>query len=527
MIISGILDKIHPFNSSALLLGAALFSVFFGLSRKKPVKIFITIISALAFAYGLFLNIQNYVIGRVFSNYLFNYDFLQMMQISIILFISLNILFFISVNNIEKNNFIKIIIIFNFTVFGSSLYIMSNNFLMIFTSLAVFITCTFQLISLLNSNGNIKNVDEYSTRNHLIRYFLVSAFSLLLILAGFSLIFGSTDFKSFSQILESEKIDSALFKAGVFIIFASIYFYLFIFPFQGAYIKLTKRCDISSVLVIWFLYFPSGLFLFLKLKSTLFYFIEKNNFYLTIVFLTIAFLLAVGGNIGAVKTTSIRRILAFLFLSSLSITILAVAGHSLGIIDDKRMDWLIFSNLAVTGLCYLPIFAVFSEVEKKYGIDSIENIKGFAEKNKFVGINLIFLLLSFGGLIGTSGYIIRFFILKPIIDYFRNVSLLKTSSYNFILMIFAVIIAAVSFIFFAANIIRIIVIVLKKGELKTGDLRETDLKTGKNGKINFSKLHIVYITFYSILILFLGITGLLEIINIDIGFFNFRITAFF
>ena len=512
MIINNILDKIHPFESSAVLLGAAFFSIFFGMSRKKPLKVFLIIVSSCAFAYAFFLNIQTYILTGNFSNYLFNYNFLQMLQISIILFISLNILIFISVSNIEKDYFIKIILIFIFTVFCASLFIISNNFLMVFTSLAIFITCMFQLVTLLNRNGNIGNIDEYTIHNNLIRYFLVSVFSLLLILAGFSLIFGSTDFKSFSQILESEKINSTLFKAGVFIIFSSIYFYLFIFPFQSAYIRLTKRCEVSSALVIWFLYFPSGLFLFLKLRGLLLYFIEKNNFYLTISFLTIAFLLAAGGNIGAVKTTSIRRMLAFLFLSSLSITALAVANYSLGVINDQRMDWLIFFNLSLTGLCYFPIFAVFSEIERKSGFNSIGEINGFARKNKFAGINLIFLLLSLAGLIGTGGYLLRFFIMKPFVDYFREVPGQHSGSHNVILTVLAAITAVFAFSFLAANIIKLIVIMFKKSDLKV---------------LNFSKFHLAYVTFYSVFILFLGIIGLMEILNINVNFFNFKITAFF
>jgi NADH:ubiquinone oxidoreductase subunit 2 (subunit N) len=506
------MDKIYPFYSSAVLLAAAFISVFFGLSRKKPVKIFIIIIFFLAITYAFFLNVRTFIAGEVFSNYLFNFSYLQMVEISIILFISLNILIFISINNIGKDNFIKILIIFIFTVFCASLYIMSSNFLMIFTSLVIFIACIFQLVTLLNSDNYLIMVTEYSIRNHLIRYFLVSVFSLLLILVGFSLIFGSTNFKNFAQVLESGKIDSAMLKAGIFIIFTSIYVYLFIFPLQSAYIKLIKRCEQTSVLVIWFLYFPAGIFLFLKLKSILFYFIEKNNFYLTIAFLAVAFLLAFCGNIGAVKTTSLRRILTFLFLSSLGVAVLAIANYSLGFIDDRRVDWLIFSNLAVTGLCYLPMFAVFSEVEKIYGSDSIENIRGFARTNKFVGVNLIILLLSFGGLIGTCGYLLRFYFIKPLIDYFRNVTWGQRDFNSFILIVCAAFIAAVAFVFLAANIIRIIVIVLRKSESK---------------RVNIAKFYFVYITFYTVLILSLGIIGLFEILNIDIGFITFKITSLF
>ncbi|MBM3708932.1 MAG: hypothetical protein FJW61_00720 [Actinobacteria bacterium] len=189
------------------------------------------------------------------------------------------------------------------------------------------------------------------------------------------------------------------------------------------------------------------------------------------------------------------------------------------------MEWLIIANMASTLLCYLPVFAVLSEIEKKRGQDSIENIRGFARTNKYAGINLIFLFLSFGGLIGTCGYLTRFIIVRTIIDYFRSVSASHGSYNNYAVMICAAAIAAVAFGFLGANIIRIIVILLKNPETHPIDMDEVNQKRNEKTELNFSRFHIIYITFFSILVLFLGILGLFNILNINIGFTNFNITA--
>ncbi len=132
------------------------------------------------------------------------------------LFAALNILMHISLNNFENKQFTKVIIMFLFSLFCFSMFTVATNLLMMFSSFILIIISLFQTITLLNNENNIRSFSEYSLKNSLISFTLTIVFAILLIFVGYSLIFGATDFKSYSQILLSDKIDDPLVKVRTY-----------------------------------------------------------------------------------------------------------------------------------------------------------------------------------------------------------------------------------------------------------------------------------------------------------------------
>ena len=309
---------------------------------------------------------------------------------------------------------------FLFSLFCFSMFTVATNLLMMFSSFILIVISLFQTITLINNENNIRSFSEYSLKNNLISFTLTIVFATLLIFIGYSLIFGATDFKSYSQILLSDKIDDPLVRSGLVLILSSAFFYLFLFPFQNAYLKLGRRSESSSNLLIWFLYFPAGVFLFLKTFDIFLFFMDKNMPSLSVILMVSSALCIIGGNTGAVRTTSTRRILLFLFLSMIGTSVLALAQRNLLLIQENRVIWLMIANFVVTGIFYFPAYALFSVIEKQTGSDSIAEIKGLARKNKLLGTTLIFLLLSFGGMIGTSGYLTRVYYVQPYFESLKN-----------------------------------------------------------------------------------------------------------
>ena len=508
-----LIDLVYPFYGNLPLAGAVLLSVFFGLSYRKGLKILVIIIAIIAVLASLFLNIFYFSETENFSSYLFKFGFLQTIESLIVLFSALNILIFLSIKRFDDRNLIKVIIIFIFSLICINIFIVSKNFLMIFSSLSLFLICFFQLLSLLNKSSSDDGHLKYSIKNYIIRFVLVAVFSLLLILVGFSLIFGATDFKDFTQILQSENIDNTMMTAGIILVFLSIYFYLFIFPFQNAYLKLGKRCEPTSLLFIWFLYFPSGIFLFLKVYDIFIHFLDKNSQVVSIILIAISILCILGGNIGAVSSKSLRRIFLFLFLAVIGMSVLCLAYQGLDLMDRQRVVWLIVANLLTCILFYFPAFAIFFDIEKQTGSDYILKSKGFTRKNKFLGINLIILMFSFAGIIGTTGFLTRFFYLKPHLGFFsgNNVNMAEVNS---VLVLLAAIISVIGVLFILANIVRVIVVLLKTPDC------DNEVK-------RFPRLYYPYILIYTMLVLFIGIIGSLQIFNIDISFFAYDIINVF
>ena len=308
MIISELLKKIYPFYAGSSIAAAGIILLFFGLSKKKGFKLFGIVLAAVSIITAIFLNIRTFVMFGDFSSALFGFNLYAASAIVIVLFAALNILIFISVINFHNDNFIKIMLVFLTCIFFFTIFIYSNNFIMIFTSFAVLLLAVFQLNSVLNSGAGKISFSEYSIKNSIIRFYLAAAFSLLLTFMGYSLIYSSTDFKFFKQLLESDKMSSPLVVAGLFIILTSLYIFMFIFPLQSAYIKMQNRIQYSSMQVVWFFYFPAGILMFLKLKDVLFYFMSRHPQPVAGVILAVSAICILGGNIGAVKAQGLRRI---------------------------------------------------------------------------------------------------------------------------------------------------------------------------------------------------------------------------
>ncbi|MBM3705279.1 MAG: hypothetical protein FJW66_02015 [Actinobacteria bacterium] len=490
------INRLYPFYSSACLAGAALVSIFFGLSDRKGIKVFLIFLSVCSIFASLFFNIFSFLKSGSFSDFLFVFDKLQVVEISIILFSAINILLLFSIYNFRKQSFSKILIIFQVAVFLITIFILSNNLIMIFCSLALAVAGIFQLVTLLAGQSDIRTESEYLVKNQIIRFFMVASFSLIVLFTGFSLIFGVLDFKTFVQIVQSDKLENPLLRTGLFIIFTGIFTYLFIFPLQSAYIKLIKRTEGISALIIWFFYYPAGIFLFLKLFDIFATFTGKNIF-LNAALYFIALVCIAGGNIGAVKTTSLRRIMSFLFLATLGFSILSLAFFSTRLIESAAVLRLIIANTVFLIFIYFPVYSIFLEIERQKGSDSIENIRGFARNNKYSGIILILILLSFAGLAGTSGYIVKIIFIQPFIDILKAQTAGWTGS-SFIILNYTGSIAAIAgWIFFAANIIRMLIYMVRS--------------PGKAGKILVPKFYHIYILFFCLILIYTGIAGLMEL----------------
>ena len=496
------LDKICPFYSCAALMPAIILSVFFGLSKRKGLKVFILAVSVLSIIAAFFFNIYTFISKGAFSDYLFSYNLLEAVQVGFIFFAALNIIIFIAAGNFYRDNFIQILILFLLTMLFSVFFIASNNFIAIFVSLVLLSTGVFQIITVVNSNTGtrqINSVSEYIVKNDILRFFLVSAFSILLLFTGFSIIFGASDFKSFLQILESEKINSTLLKTGLFILFAAVFSYLFLFPLQGAFIRLLKKCEATTPYIVWFIYFPAGVFLFLKLKNVFFYIADNGSFYLSISLIVAAAVTLIGANLGAIKTTGMRRILSFIFMANLGMLLLALGLYSAKIIDRQTFTWFFIANLFLSLLSYLPVFAVFNFVEKKEGSDSVQNIAGLARNNKIIGTALIIILASFAGMFGTAGYLVRAHIIRPFLGFIASGGSLyegASAGAGRAVAYAGFALALISWAFLAVNIARIIIILVKKPH--------------NDKTYAFPKFYYIYSIIYMLAALWIGVAGLLE-----------------
>jgi hypothetical protein len=335
-------------------------------------------------------------------------------------------------------------------------------------------------------------------------------------------------------------MSSPLVAAGLFIILSSLYIFMFIFPLQSAYIKMQNRIQYSGMQVVWFFYFPAGILMFLKLKDVLFYFMSKHSQPVTGALLAISAICILGGNIGAIKSQGLRRILSFLYISMTGQILLGFALFGLGTLSSSRAIWLAAANILFMALIYFPLGLFSSELENRFGSDRIANMSGFLRTHKFIGINLLILLLAFGGLIGTAGYILRFLYLQPFLAGFNELLRIGTDAGQSLLNTGSFAVMLVSWVFIAANIVRLIVCLAKKPPAIIGQIGGTVSESAQSsaatssgshaiskqqaaGCFRFSRFLYVYLTLFSVIIILSGIMGLLEILGVNLSFLNFSL----
>jgi hypothetical protein len=95
-------------------------------------------------------------------------------------------------------------------------------------------------------------------------------------------------------------------------------------------------------------------------------------------------------------------------------------------------------------------------------------------------------------------------------------------------MVFSILITAaaiIAFIFLAVNILRLIIVALAKPKT-TSDMGADLFENKIDGSIQFAKFYYIYITAFSLIIIAVGVIGLLEILNINLGLTPFKITGF-
>ncbi len=487
-------EKINPLQSVIILAAAILISSFFGLSKKRSIKKFVMVVAAVSLFLAFYLNIHIFFSGDLSSHSL-TFGILQVIEVGFIIFSTLNLLFFISMYEMNYNHFIIILMLLLFSAICAVLVVIADSFILMFTSFTIFVLTIFQLITSLNSG--ISGAGSYT-----IRYFLRPTLTVILFFFGFSIFYCAAGFEGFSQILEYENLSNPLIVIGLIVFGIAIYLYFFLFPFQNPYLGLLKRNNNSSNAVIWFLYFPVGFFIYLKFSELFGFFIEKGSLYMSIILITLTFICIFAGNLGAIKTTSIRRMMSFLFLYFIGIFLLNISMFSAGIISILSMKWLNIAGIFLLTFSFMPVYSVFSKIEKNTRVDSIAGIRGLGRSNVFISINLIIIFLSWSV---TALYIL------PFKKYFT--SAMEFSGMGTINMVLLVV-AAVTFIFIMMNVFRIISLFFKKPARETAE------------KIIFPRFYYIYITFFTLIILVVAAKCLMEISGIDIGIMDFKITRF-
>ena len=244
-----------------------------------------------------------------------------------------------------------------------------------------------------------------------VKYFLLGAFSLGILLYGMSLLYGltgSTNLHVIATALEGGGENSQLLQLALILVTAGIGFKIAAVPFhmwapdvyEGAPTPITAFLSVDSKAAA----FAMLLRIFVEgLPSVAMYWQQ--------LFEILAIVTMVVGNIAAITQNNIKRMLAYSSIAQAGYLLIGVvAGTSRGV-----TAMLVY--LSVYALMQLGAFAVIIFLRRKDAVgDNLHDFNGLYFRRPFAAIAMLFFMLSLGGIPPTAGFMGKFWLFGAAID---------------------------------------------------------------------------------------------------------------
>jgi NADH-quinone oxidoreductase subunit N len=255
-----------------------------------------------------------------------------------------------------------------------------------------------------------------------LKYFLLGAFASGFLLYGIALTYGATGTMSIEQILNTLQTDMGIMGqtgqgsiafvgetpnwmlfAGMVLLIIGLAFKISLVPFhqwtpdvyEGAPTPVTA-----------FMVSVTKIAGFAVLTNVMIGFYSLGEWWSPL-FAIISLLTMIVGNVGAIRQTNIKRMLAYSSIAHAGYMMVGMAGFQNG----GLVSPLIF-YLAIYALTNLGTFAVLMALEEVTGKErlELEDFKGLGKEQPFLGVLMAFFLLSLAGFPPTAGFFAKFYL---------------------------------------------------------------------------------------------------------------------
>jgi NADH-quinone oxidoreductase subunit N len=333
------------------------------------------------------------------------------------------------------NDFEYIIIIFftllSFNFFVLSIDIISFYLLLEIQSLSLYILTAF----------NKKN--QYSVESGL-KYFILSSFSSVILLFGFSYVYGTTGSLNITEInfffYQIDRYNSTfiIYLISSVLIFSAFFFKLYVAPFHLWISDIYQGAPTSSTAFFGTITSLPIFYLWSKYYYSFFYIIEHHIFY---VILTGSMLSMILGAIGALYQKKIKRLIAFSSVSNIGYVLLGFLEENIISLSNS------FTYFVTYIISSMGLFAVFMNIYSKknnFFIERFSLLSGMITRNRLSSIILIVFLFTAAGV-------------PPFSLFFAKILFLTNLSYQgYSILLFIVVITSVIGSFYYVRVIKII-----------------------------------------------------------------------
>lgn len=308
---------------------------------------------------------------------------------------------------------------------GLSFLAMTTHFLVIYIAIELVSISSYVLVATKNEKTNFEAA---------IKYLIFGATSSAIMLYGISLFYGMGHVLNFAEQTFSESISTnspLVLQIVSFLFLGGLFFKIAAAPFHS---WVPDVYEVTSTPIISFLSFaPKAVGVLVVARV-----VQANFADLNVVLLLIIFVSLIIGNLAALWQTNLKRMLGY--------SGIAQAGFILiGVLKGPQTD---FYGAFFYILTYLPItmgaFFLADLLKKQSGSDEMEDFKGIGQKNIFLGLNAVIIMMALVGLPPTIGFMAKLMVFSSII----NLGEAMHSSVYFVLLIFGLLNAAISIYYY-------------------------------------------------------------------------------
>lgn len=308
-------------------------------------------------------------------------------------------------NSITRHQFSEAVFLVLNSTIGMILFCWSNDLIVTFIGIELMSLCLYVLIAL--------SEEEHVSKEASFKYFILGSFATAVLLYGISFIYGSAGTTSLSDLTETGAAlisSSRMFLIGFVMLMTGLLFKISVFPFH-AWSPDVYQGSPTPVTTYMAAGVKAATILFLLRVMSLDTLLSERAFPLLDIIQWLAVFTILFGNIGALRQTSLKRMLAYSSVGHAGYLLIGLVTAGIGGQDLIGATGVMFYVFAYT-IMTLGTFGFVSMLEREADHEIfMEDIKGLGNRKPILAAAMTIMLLSLAGIPPTVGFFGKFFIL--------------------------------------------------------------------------------------------------------------------
>lgn len=289
-----------------------------------------------------------------------------------------------------------------FAIVGMMLMASSAHFLTLYVGLELLSLSLYAMVAFFR--------DEQGATEAAMKYFVLGALASAILLYAVSLFYGLTGslvFADVARTLAEMPHDNLGLQLAIVLIIVGLAFKLGLVPFHMWVPDVYQGSPTSTTA---FLAAAPKIAAFVMVYRVIGETVQAQWINWQLVLLILAVLSISVGNVIAIAQTNLKRMLAYSTVSHMGFFLLGVASNSGAGFAASYFYMMIYAVMSLAAFGFILLFA-----DKDKPFDQLDDIKGIAQTQPWVGLLLLVLMFSMAGVPPFAGFFAKFSVLQTLV----------------------------------------------------------------------------------------------------------------